>query len=478
MKRFLACSVAALVLGSASFAGAQGVAASAPAAVLTAPAAAPESGAKEAVANSSAGAVAASSIERVQVGIRLPDAASTPADEPAPANLAVGVSAGASDADAAKGAAASTGEGSSLPDIGGLPLARLIEKDNLFTGLGSFKQLLPKYGIASYVHGTALMSLVGQTNPEPEELHDHEGEDHAHFNAEFNLFVGAELFNRVFVEAQLVYDSSENSIESDYANIDFRIFRDFLFVRGGKFWVPMGGINVYPDPLYLFPGTDLPLFVGNVLPGEWGELGVQLYGRYSWGERRGLSYAFYVVNGLEQQVASATDPITGGLMRSMRNNNLDGNDPDKAVGAQLVLEPVPGFTFGLSGYEGVYTVSGKHRLYIVDAHMGLRKGKFTLRGEFATTLQETEAETLVKLGGYVYTSYRFKYVEPLLMLDGIRLDGSHDLDRIQATVGLIAHPFPQKVPSASVRITYAPRWKVETQEFATHHFGVDARVAF
>ena len=478
MKRFLSCSVAALVLGSAAFAGAQGVAASAPAAVLTAPAAAPESGAKEAVTNSSAGAVAASSIERVQVGIRLPDAASTPTDEPAPANLAVGVSAGASDADAAKGVAASTGDGSSLPDIGGLPLARLIEKDNLFTGLGSFKQLLPKYGIASYVHGTALMSLVGQSNPEPEELDDHEGEDHPHFNAEFNLFVGAELFNRVFVEAQLVYDSSENSIGSDYANIDFRIFRDYLFLRGGKFWVPMGGINVYPDPLYLFPGTDLPLFFGNVLPSEWGELGLQLYGRYSWGERRGLSYAFYVVNGLEQRVASATDPLTGGSIRSMLGNNLDGNDPDKAVGAQLVLEPVPGFTLGLSGYEGVYTVSGKHRLYIVDAHMGLRKGKFTLRGEFATTLQETEADTLVKLGGYVYTSYRFKYVEPLLMLDGIRLDGSHDLDRIQATVGLIAHPFPQKVPTASVRLTYAPRWKVETQEFATHHFGVDARVAF
>lgn len=477
MKRFLFCSVAALVLGSAASAGAQGEAAPASATVLAAPAA-PEPGRREAVTKPSDGAVVLPLVEREQAGLRLPDAASTPTDEPAPANLAVGVSAGVSDADAAKNAAALTGEGSSLPDIGGLPLARLIEKDNLFTGLGSFKQLLPKYGIASYVHGTALMSLVGQSSPEPEELHDHEGEDHPHFNAEFNLFVGAELFNRVFVEAQIVYDSSENGISSDYANIDFRIFRDYLFLRGGKFWVPMGGINVYPDPLYLFPGTDLPLFMGNVLPGEWGELGLQLYGRYSWGERRGLSYAFYVVNGLEQRVASATDPLTGGSVRAMLNNNLDGSDPDKAVGAQLVLEPVPGFTFGLSGYEGVYTVSGKHRLYIVDAHLGLRKGKFTLRGEFATTLQETEADTLVKLGGYVYTSYRFKYVEPLLMLDGIRLDGSHDLDRIQATVGLIAHPFPQKVPTASVRLTYAPRWKVETQEFATHHFGVDARVAF
>jgi hypothetical protein len=57
MKRFLSCSVAALVLGSAAFAGAQGEAASAPAAARTAPAAAPVHGGKEVVTKPSEGAM-------------------------------------------------------------------------------------------------------------------------------------------------------------------------------------------------------------------------------------------------------------------------------------------------------------------------------------------------------------------------------------------------------------------------------------
>ena len=343
---------------------------------------------------------------------------------------------------------------------------------------GGICQLLPKYGIASYIHGTSIVGLLGQTTPEPELLNDLSGENSPRFGAEFNLFIGAELLNRVFVEAQIVFDANASKFASDYTQIDIRVYRDFLFVRGGKFWTPMGGINVYPDPRYIFPTPTLPMFMGNVLPGEWGELGVQLYGRYSWGDGRGLSYAFYVVNGLEQQIVNPGDPVSGGPLRNMLNNYLDQNDPDKAVGAQVVVEPIAGLTFGLSGYEGVYTVTGRHRLYIADAHMGLKLGKFTLRGELATTFQETAADTLLKLGGYALASYRFKYLEPLVMVDGIRLDGSHELDRIAATFGLIAYPFPQKVPTVSVRATYSPRWKTEPAEFATHHFALDARVAF
>jgi len=363
-------------------------------------------------------------------------------------------------------------------DIGGLPIAELLVNDSGFSGLGSFRQLLPKYGISTYLHGVAIGRFNAQSAPEVSLLNVDGFSNSPVFGAEFNVFLGAELLNRVFAEVQFFYGSETNNLAIDYAQLDLRIFRDFLFVRGGRFRVPLGNTNSYPDPRYTFKLPILPLFFFQVVPGEWEELGFEIYGRYSWGEGRGLSYAFYVVNGLEQRVGQIGDPITGGAITRMIDNYLDSNDPDKAVGLQLQIEPIPGLSLGVSGYEGVYTVSGKHRLYIADTHLGFSRGKFTLRGELAATFQETEADTLLKLGGYVLASYRvLRYLEPVVMFDGFRLDGSHDLDRLAVTAGITFYPFPQKVPSASIRFAYSASFR-ESGEFANNRVVLQAQVAF
>lgn len=363
-------------------------------------------------------------------------------------------------------------------DIGGVPLAKLLDNDNNFSGLGSFRRLLPKYGISTYVHGIAISRFSAQTSLEPDALNVDGYSTNPVFGAEFNLFVGAELANRIFAEVQLFYGSDINRIAIDFAQLDIRIYRDFLFVRGGRFRVPLGNVNAYPDPRFSFKLPTLPLFFYQVVPSEWEELGLQLYGRYSWGEGKAISYAFYVVNGLEQRVALPGDPISGGPIGTLTDNYLDLNDPDKAVGAQLQVEPIAGLALGVSGYEGVYTVTDKRRIYIADGHLSLSRGKFTLRGELAATFQETETDTLLKLGGYLLASYRaIRYLEPVLMFDGFRLDGSRDLDRLAATFGMIIYPFPQKVPSASLRVSYSALWR-ETGEFDTNRFALQAQVAF
>lgn len=365
-----------------------------------------------------------------------------------------------------------------LPELAGLPLARLIDRGNVFSGLGSFKRLLPKYGFAAYLHGIAISQFTLMSNAEPEELPETPPAPTLHgFAGELSLFFGAELFDRVFVEGQFFFETDEE-ISSDFAQIDLRIYRDYIIARAGRFYVPMGGINVYPEPQYLYPWVVPAMFYGTVLPGEWSELGVQFHGSHRWAEGRGFSYALYVVNGLEQKVSDPTASITGGRLDEMRNNYLDNIDGQKAIGLQFQLEPHPGWIFGVSGYEGVYTIRDKHRIYIVDGHFGVRVGKFSVRGEFAATLQETEGETLLKLGGYGLLSYRFKYLEPQIMIDGIRLGGSPDLDRIAPSVGLVVYPFPTKVPTASVRIGYSPRWKLDSGAFATHYGRLEVRVAF
>ncbi len=365
----------------------------------------------------------------------------------------------------------------SLPELAGLPLARLIDRGNVFSGLGSFKQLLPKYGVAAYLHGLSIANFTLMSNAEPDELPDNPGAPLHSFGGELTLFVGAELFDRVFVEGQIAVNST-GEFDSDFAQIDLRIYRDYIIARAGRFYVPMGGLNVYPEPQYMYPWAVPAMFFGTVLPGEWSELGVQFHGRHTWGEGRGFSYALYVVNGLEQKVTDPNLPITGGSLSAMRDNFLDNIDGQKSIGLQFQLEPRPGWVFGVSGYEGVYTIRDKRRIYIVDGHFGMRFGKFGIRGEFAATLQETETETLLKMGGYGLLSYRFKYLEPHIMVDGIRIGGSPDLDRIAASIGVIAYPFPTKVPTASVRIGYSPRWKLDSGEFATHYGRLEVRVAF
>ncbi len=364
-----------------------------------------------------------------------------------------------------------------LADIAGLPLARLIDRGSVFSGLGSFRQLLPKYGFAAYVHGIAISNFTLQSNPDSSQLPDEAGPAGHNFGGEFSLFVGAELFDRVFVEAQFALDHHAE-FTSDFAQIDLRIYRDFIIARAGRFFVPMGGLNIYPEPQYMYPWITPALFYGTVLPGEWGELGFQFHGRYAWGEGRGMSYALYIVNGLEQRVTAPTDPISGGALADMRDNLLDQNDGHKSIGLQWLIEPYPGLVFGVSGYEGIYSVRDGYRLFIADGHTGLRLGKFNLRGEFAATWQETESQLLLKLGGYGLLSYRFKYLEPQLMVDGMRLGGSPDLDRIAASVGVSVFPFPTRVPSASVRLGYSARFKLETGEFATHYGRIEIRVAF
>ncbi len=366
----------------------------------------------------------------------------------------------------------------SLPEIAGLPLARLIDRGNVFSGLGSFKQLLPKYGFAAYVHGVGISNFTLMSNSESAELPETPPGPVLHnFGGELSVFIGAELFDRVFVEGQF-YLETTGELGSDFAHIDFRIYRDYIIARGGRFYMPMGGINVYPEPQYMYPWIVPAMFFGTVLPGEWAELGVQFHGRYRWAEGRGFSYALYVVNGLEQKVNDPADPISGGSVAAMRDNFLDNVDGQKSIGLQFQLEPHPGLIFGISGYEGVYTIRDKYRIYIVDGHFAVRVGKFGVRGEFAATLQETENETLLKLGGYGLISYRFKYLEPQIMIDGIRIGGSPELDRIAPSIGVVVYPFPTKVPTASLRVGYSPRWKLENGELATHYGRLELRVAF
>lgn len=128
--------------------------------------------------------------------------------------------------------------------ISGLPLLRQLDTSSNWSGLGAFKLRLPRYGISAYVHGIASLGFAGQSDDDPPGLREVLTGRPAAFLADFSVFVGAELRDRVFTELQVSYAPSglsgnsggqANQVHLDYAQLDLRVFgsRDYLFVRGG-----------------------------------------------------------------------------------------------------------------------------------------------------------------------------------------------------------------------------------------------------
>lgn len=359
------------------------------------------------------------------------------------------------------------------PEIGSLPIAQLLDLEPNWTGLGSFKFRLPKYGIAAYTHGITELLFAAQSQEDPARLHLDLPGTPTSFAGNFDLFVGAELRSVLFTELELILTSDGGRVDVNFAQIDLRVFRDFLIVRGGKFLVPIGGLNLYPDPFFVFKLPELPQFYNHIIPSRWGELGVQLYGRYSWGESRALSYAFYVSNGLEQK-----DSMAGGDIGLMKDNLRDSYDADKAFGGQIQVEPIRGFSFGISGYSGIYTQTNHLRLSMADFHIGFQHKNLNIRGEVATAFQEIENGMLNKLGVYGLISYRvIRYIEPAVMIDWLGQGGDPVADRLTGTVGIQYYPYPQKVPSGALRLGYGFSWD-GNWSFAGHRFSALLVVGF
>ena len=95
--------------------------------------------------------------------------------------------------------------------------------------------------------------------------------------------------------------------------------------------MPMGGLNVYPEPQYMYPWVVPAMFFGTVCCPASGAISACSSTVATSGRGRGFSYALYVINGLEQKVTDPNGPITGGgfggharqLPRRKRRSEVD-----------------------------------------------------------------------------------------------------------------------------------------------------------
>jgi hypothetical protein len=264
--------------------------------------------------------------------------------------------------------------------------------------------------------------------------------------------IRAAFQHAVSLEFALEYEHlfrSQGDFYLPHAFMDVK-FIEQLIVRAGWFEVPVGAFNEYLYPDFLrITGTG-PLFTRYVIPGLWSEVGVQLRGRFALGGITNLTYAVFVVNGLQQPDETPMDGrvAEGGEIRTMRYNINDQFNGDKAFGGRVGLE-IDEFDVGVSGYSGRYTIERNRRLSIGDVDLSYRDQYLTIRSEAALAWEETTDEVLHRFGMYLLVAGRpIPWVEPYAQYDFA--DNMGVEHRVLGGVAL--YPFPEQRSTRNLRL--------------------------
>ncbi|MCI0454409.1 MAG: hypothetical protein L0Y68_05385 [Candidatus Dadabacteria bacterium] len=165
---------------------------------------------------------------------------------------------------------------------------------------------------------------------------------------------------------QEIESSNESEIALEQAWLQFD-YAENHGLRLGAILVPLGRFNLYHDDnLYDFNRRTITDRQGPVLPvaAAWDELGAGLNGYFDLGDRGGLSYQFYIMNGatLEGQIETVieTTPDESKLELEAKLDLSPGSfstdlNGAKAYTGRIAYSPFLGAEIGGSFYVGQYT---------------------------------------------------------------------------------------------------------------------------
>ena len=328
----------------------------------------------------------------------------------------------------------------SSDNIFDMNLEDLMEVDIRTGKPGWFGNQLEQLGFEPYVHGYASMIYRDHDFNRGRRIDTFD----MHY---FNIIVGTNIGEKIAAEVLLEYEHGGDDMGVRYGIIDYKI-ADPVILRMGKFLVPMGRFNEYLSPEYANKLPDRPYCLWQIVPIVWAETGVQLRGEFELPSKQSMSYAFYIVNGLEQSAGE------GGSIRSMRQNNRDSNNSSKAYGGRIGFMPFEELEVGVSYYTGAYTTDGNQDLSIMDFHAEYQKKELTLRGEYVRANQETSGSDLDKNGFYAEAAYRINsHYEPVIRYDQTDLDDGSGHDIKRSTIGLVYYPEPVLHPMFNFKIS-------------------------
>jgi hypothetical protein len=156
--------------------------------------------------------------------------------------------------------------------------------------------------------------------------------------------------------------------------------RPALNIRAGRFKVPFGMASVQDEPAEYFTTTRSEI-ESNIVPTNWYEVGVQLFGRFGAGAR--WRYALSLVNGLDATGFSSSSWIVRGHQLRFETINAE----DLAVSLRLDYHFADESLIGLTAYYGDSAdnrpkpdVTVRAAVSVFDVHATYERGPLKARG--------------------------------------------------------------------------------------------------
>ena len=281
----------------------------------------------------------------------------------------------------------------------------------------------------------------------------------------------AKIRQNVTVFGEVEYEHGGEEFFVDRAFIDWSLRGEQLNLQLGKFYSPFGlELGEYQYPVRKM--TSRPLMMRNLLFNEWGETGLNLYGRLG-NPTVSVDYAVAVVNGpgedadgdgfpeiLEVGDGFGANPNVGGTGDARQNRD---NNNSRTVIGRLNANIPGGAAVGVSYGDGRYSDTGSPDLgfTLTGVHANYRMMGLDIRGEWVSRTADVPAalvgtttsfpdDEMASDSYYVQASYKFQigkegleYVEPVVRYDALEPDKDVKKNELtRTTIGINYAPYP------------------------------------
>jgi len=190
----------------------------------------------------------------------------------------------------------------------------------------------------------------------------------------FILFIGHSFSEKWSFKSELELEHNfvsegQGELELEQAYVNYH-HSDYFGFNAGVVLPSVGLINEYHEPP-LFFGVERPDYARNIIPTTWFGNGAAIYGNL-----KGLSYKFTVMEGLDADGFSASSGIRGG-----RQKGFEANAENFLYNFRLDYLNVPGFKFGASyTYNNAKGDSTTNKINFIEFH-----AQFQSNGIYAVT---------------------------------------------------------------------------------------------
>ena len=193
-------------------------------------------------------------------------------------------------------------------------------------------------------------------------------------NHHFNLWFGYILADNLVAKGEIEIEHGEE-FKLEFGEIEWKPFsNDHLEILLGKILVPLGIEN----PVHSSVWNKLisrPLPSRSIIPGTYGDIGIEARGWLPSTANPQFRYHIYVVNGLGDN--DGDNIYEQKSLKRSRDNN--GN---KSVGGQIAIFPLDGVEVGGSGYYGKWDDNDNNEFYILGPHFIYDKDPIEIRVEY------------------------------------------------------------------------------------------------